>query len=193
MASRTSIEWTDSTWNPVRGCSRASDGCRNCYASSMAARFDRPGKPFQGLSRKTNSGTDWSGEVRFIEEHLLDPLRRETPTMFFVNSVSDLFHEKLAVDKIVSVAKVMEACRWHTFQVLTKRASRMATLLNNELRFGEARLRAKLCDGRHRPSAQCRARCASGAKLVSTLESGKKTRAFVVGWPVAILASLDKR
>jgi protein gp37 len=101
----------------------------------MAARFDRPGKPFYGLTRKTSSGRDWSGKVRFIEDHLLDPLRRETPTMFFVNSVSDLFHEELAVDAIVSVARVMEACPWHTFQVLTKRANRMARLLNNELRF----------------------------------------------------------
>lgn len=135
MASRTSIEWTNSTWNPVRGCSRASEGCRNCYACSMAARFDGPGKPFEGLTRTTKSGKDWSGKVVFVDDHLLDPLRRQVPRRIFVNSVSDLFHEQLPIHHIVRVAEVMEACPWHTFQVLTKRASRMAKLLNHELRF----------------------------------------------------------
>lgn len=135
MASSSKIEWTDSTWNPVRGCSYASEGCRHCYAAEMAGRFDKPGLPFEGLTRRTESGLKWSGKVLLVGSKLADPLRWKTPRKIFVNSVSDLFHRKVTDEFIVDVARVMVAARWHTYQVLTKRSRRMAELLSGELRF----------------------------------------------------------
>jgi protein gp37 len=138
------IAWTDQTWNPIRGCSRVSTGCVNCYAEGVAARFSGPGLPYEGLAfRKLKvhqDGTEWlssrwTGEVRMVPEHLADPLRRKRPRRIFVNSMSDLFHEKLSNEQIDQVFGVMWACRWlgrgdnvypgHVFQVLTKRAARM--------------------------------------------------------------------
>lgn len=69
----TSIEWTDATWNPVRGCSRVSPGCVNCYAERMAARFSEPGQPFEGLAKRTSAGPRWTGKVEMIGQRLLDP------------------------------------------------------------------------------------------------------------------------
>ncbi len=135
MASSTTIEWTDSTWHPVRGCTRYSEGCRNCYAIRFAVRHDLPGRPFDGLTRKTKNGLDWSGKVMFARKHLFDPLSGGSRRMIFVNSVSDLFHERLSTQDIVSIGKVMKSCPWHTFQVLTKRSARLKSLLNNQLRF----------------------------------------------------------
>lgn len=138
MADRTGISWTDATWNPVRGCSRVSEGCRNCYAERIAARFSDPGMPYYGIARRkltivNNEEYDpgnrrearWTGEVRMVPEHLSDPLRWKKPRRIFVNSMSDLFHEKLTNDRIAAVFGVMAACPWHTFQILTKRAKRM--------------------------------------------------------------------
>jgi protein gp37 len=140
VSDKTSISWTDATWNPIRGCSRVSAGCRNCYAETMAARFCGPGQPYEGLakmptlSRVTDfaveSGPElrvarWTGEVRMVPEHLADPLRWKRPRRIFVNSMSDLFHEKLSNEQIAAVFGVMAASPWHTFQVLTKRAKRM--------------------------------------------------------------------
>ncbi len=121
------IAWTEQTWNPIRGCSRVSEGCRFCYAETVAARFSDPGMAYAGLAKRTAAGPRWTGEVRLIEEHLLDPLRWTRPRRIFVNSMSDLFHEKLTDDEIARVFSVMAAkkCERHTFQVLTKRAARM--------------------------------------------------------------------
>ena len=125
MSDDTAIEWTDATWNPVRGCSRVSEGCRNCYAERVAARFSGPGMPYEGLATIGKSGPHWTGEVRFIGEHLADPLRWRKPRRIFVNSMSDLFHERLSNEDIAAVFGVMAKAHWHTFQVLTKRAARM--------------------------------------------------------------------
>ncbi len=130
MGDKTGISWTDATWNPVRGCSRVSEGCRNCYAERVAARFSDEGQPYHGLARrilKTEGASQprWTGEVRFIAEHLADPLRWRNPRRIFVNSMSDLFHEKLMNEQIAAVFGVMAAAPQHTFQVLTKRATRM--------------------------------------------------------------------
>lgn len=135
MGDKTGISWTDATWNPVRGCSRVSEGCRNCYAERVAARFSGPGQPYAGLAKVTaprdlldrvgGRRNGWTGEVRFVAEHLADPLRWKKPRRIFVNSMSDLFHEKLTNEQIAAVFGVMAAAPQHTFQILTKRAKRM--------------------------------------------------------------------
>ena len=127
MADKTKIQWTDTTWNPVRGCSVASDGCQFCYAAGVAARFSGPGQPYAGLARYSPARRlpQWTGEVRLVQEHLADPLRWKRPRMVFVNSMSDLFHEALTNEQIAAVFGVMAAAPQHTFQVLTKRARRM--------------------------------------------------------------------
>jgi protein gp37 len=130
--SKTSIEWTERTWNPVRGCSRVSEGCRNCYAERMAARslpgMNSPmtGEPFAIM---TPSGPRWNGKVELIGSVLDIPLRRKKPTTWFVNSMSDLFHEGLSFETILCVYGVMRDAHWHTFQVLTKRADRRRTMM----------------------------------------------------------------
>lgn len=116
------IAWTDETWNPIRGCSKVSAGCAHCYAETMAARFCGDGQPYAGLIE----GGRWSGKVRMVPEHLKDPLRWRRPRRVFVNSMSDLFHESLSFQDIASIFGVMAAAPEHTFQVLTKRAKRMA-------------------------------------------------------------------
>lgn len=141
MGDGTGISWTDATWNPVRGCSRVSEGCRHCYAETMAARFCGPGQPYEGLATlrrakritgptgdlttEVPSRAAWTGEVRMIHEHLADPLRWQRPRRIFVNSMSDLFHEKLTNEEIAAVFGIMAAAPRHTFQVLTKRSTRM--------------------------------------------------------------------
>jgi protein gp37 len=122
---KTKIEWTDTTWNPIRGCSRISEGCRNCYAEKMAARFNKPGQPYEGLARMTRKGARWTGEVKLLRDKLEDPLRWTRPRRVFVNSMSDLFHEKVPYDFIRDVFCVMGMARRHTFQVLTKRVLEM--------------------------------------------------------------------
>jgi protein gp37 len=123
------IAWTDATWNPTRGCSRVSEGCRNCYAEGVARRFSGPGQPYEGLVRLSADGkakAQWNGVVRLVPEHLGDPLRWQRPRRVFVNSMSDLFHESLAFDEIAAVFGVMASASRHTFQVLTKRPARAA-------------------------------------------------------------------
>lgn len=128
---KTEISWTDMSWNPVRGCSRVSEGCRNCYAERVAARFSGPGQPYEGLARRGSqtmigkSRDRWTGVVRLIPEHLADPLRWRKPRRIFVNSMSDLFHESLTNEQIAAVFGVMAAAPQHTFQCLTKREKRM--------------------------------------------------------------------
>lgn len=127
MGEATKIQWTDATWNPVRGCNVVSDGCANCYAMGVAARFSDKGKPYEGLARFSDKRRlpQWTGEVRLVPEHLADPLRWTKPRRVFVNSMSDLFHEKLSNEQIAAVFGVMAAAPRHTFQCLTKRAKRM--------------------------------------------------------------------
>lgn len=129
MAEQSTIEWTDATWNPVRGCTKISPGCKNCYASTFAERFRGvPGHPYeQGFN------------LRLVPEKLLEPLRWSHPKMVFVNSMSDLFHPGIPDDYIESVARVMTAAPWHTFQVLTKRSERLEVLLNGRLSFAARR------------------------------------------------------
>ncbi len=129
MSSQSAIEWTDATWNPVRGCTKISDGCKHCYAETFAERFRGvKGHPYE-------QGFD----LRLVPEKLAEPLRWRNPKMIFVNSMSDLFHENVPDDYVVAVANVMVAANWHTYQVLTKRSDRLQKLLNNSLRFAANR------------------------------------------------------
>ncbi|HEV2962052.1 MAG TPA: phage Gp37/Gp68 family protein [Candidatus Angelobacter sp.] len=124
MALLSKIEWTDATWNPVRGCSKISPGCKHCYAERFAERFRGvDGHPFE-------QGFD----LRLVPEKLADPLRWKTPKMIFVNSMSDLFHTQVPQSYISKVASVMLLARWHTYQVLTKRSERLRELLSGPLR-----------------------------------------------------------
>jgi len=124
MSNNSKIEWTDSTWNPVRGCTKVSPGCTHCYAETFAERFRGvPGHPFE-------QGFD----LRLVPEKLDEPLRWAAPRMIFVNSMSDLFHEGIPDAYIAAVTAVMLKANWHIYQVLTKRADRMATLLGTTLR-----------------------------------------------------------
>lgn len=125
MSDQSKIEWTDATWNPVRGCSKVSPGCLNCYAETFAERFRGvPGHPYE-----------FGFDLRLVHEKLDQPLRWRNSKMIFVNSMSDLFHEKVPDDYIKAVVKIMIEANWHTYQVLTKRSERMSHLLNNQLRF----------------------------------------------------------
>lgn len=129
MAGKTSIEWTDRVWNPIRGCSRISPGCENCYAERIAARFSDHGQAFEGLARRTPQGPRWTGRIRVIPELLDEPLRWRKPQRVFVNSMSDLFHEEVPDEFLAEVWRTMFMVSRHTYQVLSKRADRMKSLL----------------------------------------------------------------
>lgn len=123
MAETSTIEWTDATWNPVRGCTKISPGCKNCYAERFAERFRGvEGHPFE-----------FGFDLRLVPEKLSAPLHWKAPKRIFVNSMSDLFHEQVPDAYIRDVASVMSAATWHTFQVLTKRATRLREMLSTQL------------------------------------------------------------
>ena len=125
MSDKSKIEWTDATWNPVRGCTKISPGCRHCYAETFAERF-------RGVS---NHPFEFGFDLRLVPEKLGEPLHWGASRMVFVNSMSDLFHDAVPDDYIVLVARVMMAANWHTYQVLTKRADRLRRLLDGKLNF----------------------------------------------------------
>lgn len=143
MGDRTHIEWTDATWNPVRGCTKVSAGCDNCYAMTMAGRFSGPGQPYDGLTRKVNGRHQWNGDIMLVPEKLDQPLRWTKPRRIFVNSMSDLFHPGVPDDFIDQVFAVMALARHHVFQVLTKRPERMREYLRqlSEQQLWKLRLR----------------------------------------------------
>ena len=161
MGNKTGIEWTDATWNPIRGCSRVSKGCEHCYAETMAHRFSGPGQPYEGLTQIVNGHPVWTGKVALVEKRLLDPLRWKgvrvgckgcekaraenlidscdecpdfsvRPRRIFVNSMSDLFHPNVPDAWIAKIVAVMVTAYWHQFQVLTKRPERMQPLLSSQ-------------------------------------------------------------
>ena len=112
----TTIEWTEETWNPTRGCSLASPGCTNCYAMLQANRFAGPGGPYEGLTKlRKKSGPVWTGQVRLVRGMLDQPKKWREPRTIFVNSMSDLFHEKLTDEEVAEVFEVMRAveCPYH--------------------------------------------------------------------------------
>lgn len=138
MSGASTIQWTDVTWGPTRGCSIVSEGCHRCYAMKQAHRFNKAGLAFDGYTKATKSGPQWTGKVSLVEKTLSWPLRYKghpdaikegRPTRIFVNSMSDLFHESLNDWEILAVFAVMLANmltpNHHIFQILTKRAPRM--------------------------------------------------------------------
>ena len=125
MGDRTSIEWTDATWNPVTGCTKITRGCDNCYAERFAERFrGAPGHPFE-------NGFD----LTLRPERITQPFSWKRPRRIFVNSMSDLFHKRIPDEFIDAVFETMEAADWHVFQVLTKRSALMRTYLRR--RYGK--------------------------------------------------------
>ena len=116
MSTYSRIEWTEQTWNPTIGCTKISPGCKNCYAESMAKRLQAMG----------TRGYEDGFNLKTMPERLAEPLERKKPTVYFVNSMSDLFHEKIPVTYIDEVFEVMRKAHHHTFQLLTKRPKRMA-------------------------------------------------------------------
>ncbi len=120
MATNSSIEWTESTWNPVTGCTKISPGCKFCYADRMAKRLKAMGSPnYQNGFKLT------------LHDHVIYlPLSWKSPRTIFVNSMSDLFHEKVPVDFIKKIFDVMVEAEWHTFQILTKRGERLEQIAN---------------------------------------------------------------
>jgi protein gp37 len=125
MSDRSHIEWTDTTWNPLRGCAKISPGCKHCYAETFAERFRGvPGHPYE-------QGFD----LRLVPEKLIEPFTWSGPRTVFVNSMSDLFQADVSDEYIESVVRIMVEANWHTYQVLTKRSERLQKLLSGRLRF----------------------------------------------------------
>ncbi len=121
MAQKSRIEWTESTWNPVTGCTKISTGCKNCYAERMAMRLQAAGSPNYR-----------NGFTVTLHPHAVEiPLRWRKPRTIFVNSMSDLFHKDVPLDFILSVFDVMQAAPQHIFQILTKRSDRLAQVSSN--------------------------------------------------------------
>ena len=128
MSATSAIEWTDATWNPVRGCTKISPGCKHCYAETFAERFRGvPGHPYE-------QGFD----LQLVPHKLAEPLTWTTQKTIFVNSMSDLFQEGIPDSFIERVARVMQMANWHTYQVLTKRAETMRDMLSGPLAFAAA-------------------------------------------------------
>lgn len=114
------IEWTEQTWNPITGCTKVSPGCKHCYAETMAKRLHAMGAP----------GYDNGFKLSLLPERLSQPLRRRKPTMYFVNSMSDLFQDEVPFDYVDKVMEVIEQTPWHTYQILTKRSALMGEYFN---------------------------------------------------------------
>lgn len=128
MAGNSSIEWTDSTWNPIRGCSRVSPGCQHCYAEEIAYHFSGEGLPYHGLARKTPKGAQWTNKTMIVEHVMDQPIRWRKPLNIFVNSMSDMFHKGISEADILRIYNTMCVADHHNFQILTKRSERLAEL-----------------------------------------------------------------
>ena len=129
MSLNSSIEWTDATWNPVRGCVKVSPGCKHCYAETFAERFRGVrGHPYE-------QGFD----LRLVPEKLTEPFRWRSPKLVFVNSMSDLFQDGVPDEYTLAVARVMATANWHTFQVLTKRAERLRDMSLGPMQFAASK------------------------------------------------------
>ncbi|MDE0101261.1 MAG: DUF5131 family protein [Bryobacterales bacterium] len=131
----TQIEWTDATWNPVAGCSMVTAGCTHCYAMAMAKRLEAMGvEKYAGLTRRRGKHTIWNGFVKEDRDALVLPLAWKKPRKIFVNSMSDLFHERVSDSLIMDVWQVMRDTPHHNYQVLTKRPERMAEIVSKKIK-----------------------------------------------------------
>jgi protein gp37 len=131
------IEWTDATWNPVRGCSIVSKGCTNCYAMRQAHRTNHKGGAYEGLTQLTKGGPVWTGQIRTVHEVLDKPRSWKRPRRIFVNSMSDLFHDDVPDAFIKDVWSAMAEAPQHVFQILTKRPQRMRDWLLSGLKISD--------------------------------------------------------
>lgn len=209
MSDSSKIEWTDATWNPVRGCSKVSPGCKHCYAETFSERF-------RGVK---NHPFEQGFDLRLVAEKLEEPLRWKTPRRVFVNSMSDLFHEGVPDEYIVRVAEVMMQANRHTYQVLTKRSERMRGLLDSKLSFtaqaahiwwGVSVEDRKYGVPRigHLQAAKVAVRFLSVEPLLEDIgeldlcgihwvvvggESGMSARPFDIGWPRSILRQCQEQ
>jgi protein gp37 len=129
VSDHSKIQWTTSTWQPVRGCTPASPGCNNCYASRMATRLSGPGKPYTGLAK----GGKWTGKVKCCPEELDKPLRWKKPRRIFVCSMGDLFHKDVPFDFIDDVFRAIAKAPQHVYQILTKRPKRMKEYIEDRV------------------------------------------------------------
>lgn len=145
MSANSAIEWTEATWNPIAGCTPVSPGCLNCYAATMSHRLDMMGqKKYHSLTVLHGGQRTFNGKISFDDDALTIPLKRKKPTTYFVNSMSDLFHEGVPFEFVDKVFAVMALCPQHVFQVLTKRPERMAEYLartGKSIKFMEAAAR----------------------------------------------------
>lgn len=124
-SANTTIEWTDRTWNPIRGCTRVSPGCQHCYAERIAARFSDKGMAFEGLAKRVGADPRWTGKIMLVEKEIAAPLKWKKPERVFVNSVSDLFHPGVPFPYINRIFQTMLDTPHLTYQILTKRPERM--------------------------------------------------------------------
>lgn len=139
MSQTSRIEWTEATWNPTVGCTKISAGCKHCYAEAMAVRLHAMGTP----------GYENGFKLTILPDRLTEPLRRKKPTVYFVNSMSDLFHQSIPDAYIDQVLDVIARSPIHTFQILTKRAERMASYFRNRTVPGNAWLGVTVEDRKH--------------------------------------------
>jgi len=148
MADTSAIEWTDATWNPVTGCSVVSPGCTNCYAMKLAGTRLQHHPSRAGLTRDSKAGPVWTGEVRFNEDWLTQPIEWKAPRRIFVCAHGDLFHEAVPDEVIDKVFAVMAVANHHTFQLPTKRSARMKEyLLSDDLNYRISAALGTLLDG----------------------------------------------
>lgn len=134
---KTSIEWTDRSWNFLRGCSLKSTGCEHCYAMIIAHRFNYPGGTYEGLTEVGPNGPRWNGNVRVVEDKIMEPFHVRKPQKWFVNSMSDLFHEDVPFDVIDRAFAVMALTPHHTYQILTKRPELMLEYMGGLAKPGD--------------------------------------------------------
>lgn len=182
------IQWTDATWNPTRGCTRVSPGCENCYAERQAIRmagFERSREleaPYKGLVERSPKGPRWTGKIRLVPEKLEEPLRRRKPTRWFVDSMSDLFHEQIPDSYIAKVFGVMAFAAKHTFQILTKRQERMRNFVsqNQDAIYSEYELRWKAIGGAEHHAARAWSWPLPNVWLGVSVEDQKR---FAERWP----------
>ncbi len=176
---RSRIEWTDrSDWNPIRGCTRVSPGCVNCYAEAMAARFSDPGMWGHGFATRTPGGARWTGKVEVQWDRLTLPLNWRKPARIFASSTSDWFHQALPMEEIATLTAVAIAAvhlRGHTIQVLTKRADRMRAVTNDPAFWDQVNAEAALhvLDNTD-PLARRKGRCPGHARRIRTRQSAAR-------------------
>ena len=132
----TTIEWTDRTWNPTKGCSKVSAGCKNCYAIRMAARLEAMGHPaYQNVTKRKNGKLNWTGKVNIDQKTITAPLSWKQPSKIFVNSMSDLFHENIDETVLQEIWSVMSKADHHLFKIFTKRPEVMLEKLADQTKF----------------------------------------------------------